>query len=173
MTLAYTIDRWSEFATAHVGASAALLGLVFVGLTINLRDVVTSRLLVNRAAEAVILLGSVLAISTAVLIPGQKRDALSTELIVLAIALFAVISLLQRGVTVSQVASNDTRAGPPRASIVIRRVFGFGSPALIGITGITLAATTGGGLYWLPAAIIAAYMGAIANAWVLLIEILR
>jgi hypothetical protein len=73
VTVAYDIGDWSEFATAQVGASAALLGLVFVGLTINLRDVVSSDVLVNRAAEAVVLLGSVLATATAVLIPGQAR----------------------------------------------------------------------------------------------------
>jgi hypothetical protein len=171
--LAYTSGSWSEFATAHVGASAALLGLVFVGLTINLRDVVASRLLVNRAAEAVILLGSVLATSTVVLIPGQGRDALSAELIVLAGAIVAAIYLLQRGAAEAEAASGDDHDGPPRVSIFLRRVFGIGSPVLVGIAGITLAATSGGGLYWLPAAVVAAYMGAVANAWVLLIEILR
>ena len=41
------------------------------------------------------------------------------------------------------------------------------------VAGISLAATTGGGLYWLVLALLAAYVGALANAWVLLIEILR
>lgn len=169
--MAYTISTWSEFAVAHVGASAALLGLVFVGLTINLRDVVASRVLVNRAAEAVILLGSVLATSTAVLIPGQAREALSTELLVLGAAIFAAIYLLQRGA--GEVVSTDGHPGPPRVSIVLRRVFGIGCPVLVVIAGITLAATSGGGLYWWPAAVVAAYAGALSNAWVLLIEILR
>jgi hypothetical protein len=110
MRVAYEIGDWSEFAVAHVGASAALLGLVFVGLTINLRDVVASRLLVNRAAEAVILLGSVLATSTAVLIPGQARGALSAELIVLGAALLAAVYLLQRGA--GEVVSTDGHEGP-------------------------------------------------------------
>ncbi|HEY3095920.1 MAG TPA: hypothetical protein VGK05_03715 [Acidimicrobiia bacterium] len=169
--MAYTIHNWSEFATAQVGASAALLGLVFVGLSINLREVVASGQLVNRAAEAVILLGSVLATSTAVLIPGQAREALSTELLVLGAAILAAIYFLQRGA--GEVGSTDGHEGPPRVSIVLRRIFGVGSPVLVVITGITLAATSGGGLYWWPAAVVAAYAGALSNAWVLLIEILR
>lgn len=173
MKLAYTSGNWSEFATAHVGASAALLGLVFVGLTINLRDVVASRLLVNRAAEAVILLASVLATSTAVLIPGQARGALSAELIVLGFGIFTAVYLLQRGAGAATAASDDGHGGAPRVTIVLRRVFGIGSSVLVVIAGITLAATSGGGLYWWPAAIVAAYTGAVANAWVLLIEILR
>ena len=171
--MAYEIGDWSEFAVAHVGASAALLGLVFVGLTINLRDVVASRLLVNRAAEAVILLGSVLATSTVVLIPGQARGALSAELIALAAGIFAAVYLLQRGANEAEVASSEGRQGAPRVSILTRRAFGLGSPVLISLAGITLAATSGGGLYWWPVAVIAAYAGAVANAWVLLIEILR
>ncbi len=41
------------------------------------------------------------------------------------------------------------------------------------MAGITLAAQAGGGLYWYPAAVLAAYVGALTNAWILLIEILR
>jgi hypothetical protein len=44
---------------------------------------------------------------------------------------------------------------------------------LVVITAITFAATAGEGLYWWPAAVVAAYTGALGNAWVLLIEILR
>jgi hypothetical protein len=169
--VAYTSSHWSEFATAHVGASAALLGLVFVGLTINLREVVHSRWLVNRAAEAVFLLGSVLATSTAVLIPGQRRGALTAELIVLGVATFGVVMLLQRGITMQP--RDPGKGGPPPSSVLIRRVMGLGAPALFALAGISLAVTAGGGLYWWVLALLAAYVGALANAWVLLIEILR
>jgi hypothetical protein len=39
--------------------------------------------------------------------------------------------------------------------------------------GVTLAAGHGGGLFWLPAAIVAAVTVAAVNAWVLLVEVLR
>jgi hypothetical protein len=169
--VAYTSSNWSEFATAHVGASAALLGLVFVGLTINLREIVHSRWLVNRAAEAVILLGSALATSTVVLIPGQRRGALSAELIVLGVATFGGVLLLQRGITIQP--RDPGKGGPPPSSVLIRRVSGLGAPALFTLAGISLAATAGGGLYWWVPAVLAAYVGALADAWVLSIEILR
>jgi hypothetical protein len=169
--VAYDIGEWSEFATAHVGASAALLGLVFVGLTINLRDVIASRQLVNRAAEAVVLLGSVLATSTVVLIPGQERGALSAELIGFGAMTFAAVSALQRGAAAQPV--DPGKAGPPRGSLTLRRAVGLGAPALFAIAGLTLATTAGGGLYWWPAAVLVSYFGALTNAWILLIEILR
>jgi hypothetical protein len=169
--LAYRIGEWDNFALAHVGASAALLGLVFVGISINLRDFVGSRQLVDRAAEAVILLGTVLAASTAVLVPGQRKNVVSTELLVLAVATFAIVLFLQRGSATQR--RDPGKPPPPRSSVLIRRFLGLGAPALLALAGLTLAVSEGGGLYWLPPAILAAYAGALANAWVLLIEILR
>ena len=169
--MAYRIGDWESFALAQVGASAALLGLVFVGISINLRDIVGSGSLVHRAGEAVILLGSILAVATVVLIPGQRRDVLSAELIVLACALFAIIVFLQRD-AVTRPSDPGTR-GPPPGSLAMRRTFGLGAAVLVAVAGITLAAKAGGGLYWLPPAILAAYAGSLTDAWTLLIEILR
>ena len=44
-------------------------------------------------------------------------------------------------------------------------------PLLVG--SVSLLAETGGGLYWIGAGIALAIAGAVANAWVLLVEILR
>ena len=157
----YRPEHWSDFALAQLGASAALLGLVFVGLSINLKDVVGSRQLVNRALEAVIALASVLVSATAVLIPHQSRDALSAELLFVAVVVFGVILRLQiRSRT--QVARPGEQ-GPPRFSLVTRHVLGLGAPLLLGVAG---------GDWW-PAAIVVAYLAALTNAWVLMVEILR
>jgi hypothetical protein len=39
--------------------------------------------------------------------------------------------------------------------------------------GATLVAGAGGGLYWTVPALVAGFVGAVFNAWVLLVEILR
>ena len=44
-------------------------------------------------------------------------------------------------------------------------------PLLVGA--ISLIAESGGGLYWIVAGIVGAIIGSVANAWVLLVEILR
>ena len=169
--MAYRVGDWESFALGQVGASAALLGLVFVGISINLRDIVGSGSLVHRAAEAVFLLGSVLVTSTVVLIPGQRRDVLSAELIVLACGLFTIIVFLQRDAITRPIDAGGP--GPPPGSLATRRVLGLGAAVLIAVAGVTLAAKAGGGLYWLPPAILAAYAGSLTDAWTLLIEILR
>ncbi len=168
---AYHADQWTDFALAQLGASAALLGLVFVGLSINLKDVIGSRQLVNRALEAVLALGGVLVASTAVLIPDQSMDALGVELLVVAVLVLCVTIRLQLGAA-AQVATPGHR-GPPRSSVLVRRIFGLGGPILLAVAGAMLLAMEAGGLYWWPAAIVVAYLGALTNAWVLMIEILR
>ena len=169
--MAYNIKAWESFALGHVGASAALLGLVFVGISINLRDIVGSGRLVHRAAEAVVLLGGVLATATLVLIPGQRKSVLSTELIVSAVALFAIVFFFQRDA--ANQPADPPATGPPPVGLAVRRGLGLGTPVVIAIAGLTLALEVGGGLYWWPVAVLAAYVGALTDAWILLIEILR
>jgi modulator of FtsH protease len=168
---AYDVSDWSDFALAQLGASAALLGLVFVGMSINLKEFVSVRSLVNRALEAIVLLATVLLTSTAVLIPAQSRDAVGIELVVLGGLTTLVVVTLQRGTSAEVVARGTP--GPTRGSVVTRRIVGLGSTLLVVVAGVLLLAEAGGGLYWWPAAIVAAYLSALINAWVLLVEILR
>jgi hypothetical protein len=43
----------------------------------------------------------------------------------------------------------------------------------IAVAGLSLLAKSGGGLYWLFAAVVLAFITGIGNAWVLLVEIVR
>jgi uncharacterized membrane protein YeaQ/YmgE (transglycosylase-associated protein family) len=45
-------------------------------------------------------------------------------------------------------------------------------PLLVGAISM-IAESGGGGLYWIVAGIVGAIIGSVANAWVLLVEILR
>ena len=62
---------WESFFVALAGAAAALVGLVFVALSINLTKVLGGRGLPERAAEAIVLLSSVLLVALLGLVPGQ------------------------------------------------------------------------------------------------------
>ena len=46
-----------------------------------------------------------------------------------------------------------------------------GAPLVV--AGATLVAGAGGGLYWTVPALLAGFSGAVVNAWVLLVEIVR
>jgi modulator of FtsH protease len=90
---------------------------------------------------------------------------------VLAAGLFTFVLFIQRDAAAQVVDAG--KPGPPRGSVAVRRALGLGTAVVIAIAGLSLAVQVGGGLYWWPLAVLVAYLGALTNAWILLIEILR
>jgi hypothetical protein len=82
---AYDPAAWRDFGVALVSASAALLGLVFVVVSIHLRAVVDDPVLRRRAEIMLGLLETTFAASAALVIPGQSREALGIELMPIAL----------------------------------------------------------------------------------------
>jgi modulator of FtsH protease len=162
---AYDASEWSELFVATAGASAALAGLVFVAVSINIERILKYAGLPERALETVLLLLGVLLVSVVGLIPGQGGTALGVELLGIGLILGAVIARLPT--------SYSAAGEEPRAWLWGRwsvRVAGT-LPFLIG--GVSVLAGSGGGLYWIVTGIVFAIVGAVVNAWVLLVEILR
>jgi hypothetical protein len=163
--VAYEVSEWSELFVATAGAAAALAGLVFVAVSINLERILSLSGLPERALQTVLMLAIVVVISIVALIPGQDGLALGIELLVVAGAYTAGLMASSR--------QSLPRRDEPRAWLVGRLVLlGIGAvPLLIGA--VSLLAEAGGGLYWIGAGVIGAIVGGIANAWVLLVEIQR
>jgi len=162
---AYDPGEWTDFFVAAAGASAALAGLVFVAVSINVERILQFRGLPERALATVLLLLSVVLLSLVGLIPGQSRSALAAELLGLSLV-FAVTILT---LTSPRRADHD-RSFAHVASHWLLVALGT-IPFVVGA--VTLFAEAGGGLYWVAAGAILATAGAVANAWVLLVEILR
>ena len=78
------LDRWDAFATIAGGAAAALTGLLFVAVSIRADYIARSQELRNRAAQTLILFGTVLVIAVFVAIPGQGYRTLGVELLAVA-----------------------------------------------------------------------------------------
>jgi hypothetical protein len=162
---AYEASEWTDFFVAGAGASAALAGLVFVAVSINVDRILTFRELPERALATVLLLLSVVLVSLIGLIPGQSRPALAGELLGVGLVFTVVILRL----------TSRSMGSRERA-----RVYAFAQWLLVGLGtlpvvlgAVSLFAEAGGGLYWVAAGILLATTGAVANAWVLLVEILR
>ena len=78
--MAYASEPWSELYVAMAGAAAALLGLLFVAVSINLEQVLRIAWLPLRAGETLGVLVALLTTAVFVLVPGQSPTALGLEL---------------------------------------------------------------------------------------------
>jgi hypothetical protein len=120
---AYEVAAWADFANTVAGGAAALAGLLFVGLSLNLAEVLKY--------------------------PGVPARAAATLTVTVAILLTDPARVL--------------------TSMVLLCV-----PAVLLIVGaVSLWSQSGGGLYWVTAAIAMGFASATGNAWVLLVEIKR
>jgi len=163
--IAYDASEWTDFFVATAGASAALSGLVFVAVSINVDRIIKFPGLPARARSTILLLVGALVVSVIALAPGQSADALGIELVIAGGAFLVVIATQTfRGV--------DPEHAPP-GSLFARVAFSVLGSAPVVIAGASLIAEAGGGLYWVLAAIVFALVGGVLNAWVLLVEILR
>lgn len=163
---AYTPALWSSFLSAELSASAALTGLLFVAVSINLSKILQFRHLTARVAKVLVILVGVLLVSTLCLVPGQSNHALGCELVLAGLLVSSVTSFLQ------------WRTGQRNAYMTARQKTVFVALAL-GATfpplccGASLLYGHGGGLYWLVPGVVISFLAALIDVWVLLIEILR
>jgi hypothetical protein len=163
---AYDPSEWSDLFVAAAGASAALAGLLFVAVSINLDRIIGEAGLPDRALETVLLLVLVLLASIVGLIPGQSTGALGIELLFVSLTIALVIGRMP---TVGRASGFD----PPRSWVWTRWGLRLAGTVPFVLGGASLLLEAGGGLYWVVAGVVFATVGAISNAWVLLVEILR
>ncbi|MGV1049962.1 MAG: hypothetical protein ACOYD4_15725 [Solirubrobacterales bacterium] len=162
---AYDPSEWKDLFVAVAGASAALAGLVFVAVSINIERIMRYPGLPERALETLLFLVVVLLVSIVGLIPGQSHVALGAELLVVSLGIGAGITRLNT----FQVDPGEVRLSWRLSRWTVRALAVV--PLVIG--GLSVLVESGGGLYWIVAGIVFAIAGAVASAWVLLVEILR
>ena len=158
---------WHDLAIAVAGAVAALTGLVFVALSINLAKILEYPGLVGRAAEALVSLLQPLFVAFAVLMPGQSVRAAGVEVLVL--------SVITSGIILMILFTSGRRAarGRPRHEFATRCLLVSVAfvPTLVGA--VVLCSSSTSGMYWLTAGVVSSVSVGIADAWILLVEIVR
>jgi hypothetical protein len=138
---------------------------VFVAVSINIDRILKLEGVADRALATVLLLLIVVIVSIAGLIPGQSQTALGVELLVLGLVFGAQIVRF----SLKSLSNPSQHLDWLFARLLVAALGTV--PIIVG--GVSLLADGGGGLYWVAAGIAGAITGAVATAWVLLVEILR
>jgi modulator of FtsH protease len=159
------VDAWVNFGVAVTGASAALIGLLVVALSINLPQIVGSEHLPSRALLALLLLVMPLVAGIMLLVP-QTTFAFGVELLVLAVGVGVWLGVLARP-------SRRAPEQPPLIWLVDSALPAAAVTLATLTTGVLLVAGHPVGLFGLPVVVLVGFAGALVGAWVLLVEILR
>jgi hypothetical protein len=158
---------WIGFFATAASASATLVGLIIVAMSVNLQRILAFYQLPSRAAGGIGLLTLSLCASIAVLMP-QPTTALAVEILGFAALVWLVqIRAAQKMMTAPL--SERRPAAEMLASISAAQIQVL--PFVVG--GIELLAGDAGGAYWVAGGVVATFAGSVFNAWVLLVEILR
>lgn len=159
-------ESWESFFVAEVGGSAALLGLLFVALSMNLAKILSFGGLADRALQALLLLLSILIVGSLMLMPAQPDVVIGLE--ELLVATVSAVTGILLGVRAYRQASAEYRRQFTWNLVEFVAVF---VPCAVG--GAIVTAGNISGVYWLAAGICLAFIKAINDAWVFLIEINR
>ncbi|WP_395727837.1 hypothetical protein [Nakamurella sp.] len=168
MFAAYDLEPWSDLMVAVVGAMAALAGLFFVALSINVDLIIHQKRLPGRSAATVVMLLILLLTGIACLIPGQPDWLVGLEIALLGVGvtIFSAAALRPRTIDEATALNAFAYRVQPMLIMLVPCV-------VLVIGGISLAVQAGGGLYWLAAAFVTGIFACMTNAWVLLVEIKR
>jgi hypothetical protein len=157
--------KWTEFFVTAATASAALIGLIVVGLSIHAEFIAGSLTHRSHARATLIVLTSTMVIGIATLMP-QPPEWFGWEVVLISLG-FASINTINN--------ARAMRRGTWRlpAAAWMRMGIGYSIAAfgLIGGLSIAVGGGAGGGLYWVGLEVIAGLVWAIAGAWRFLIGV--
>jgi hypothetical protein len=161
------MSGWESFFVAQVSASAAVAGLVFVGVSINLDKILKYVGLPGRALEALIVLILVLVVPSLMLVPGQSATLIGAELLGAGLLAWIWVVALD---------ALNLRQLEPRyrkAWLLLRVALSQLATLPIIIAGAVTLAQGIANFNWLVPGVLFCFLVAFFDAWVLLVEINR
>ena len=160
------LSEWQTLFAVQAGAAASLTGLVFVAVSINLARIIETPGLSGRAAESIVHFLQVFFVCTATLIPRQPMTCLAVEIF--------TVGLLSWAMQVAtQIRHAKSHSGHPRVWLIVRTVQTQLASVPFIVAALLLLYGSPAGLFWLVPGFAFSFLAGVANAWVLLIEILR
>jgi len=160
------MNEWHDLFVATAGSSAALTGLIFVGVSINLSRILSFPNLPGRALLSIILSGAILIFSIVLLMPAQSLAAACFETLFIG----ACTLLLMLSIDISIVKKTEKEY---KNASILNMLFNQRAVLPYLIATMFFLFNNEHGFYWMVVAFILSIIKAIADAWVLLIEINR
>jgi hypothetical protein len=157
------MSGWTDFAVVTGAATASLLGLLFVAVSIRVEVIARSPELRSRSAQTMALLLIGLLIAVLLAVPNQLNWELGTELLVLGVVAIGV------GVVLDRLAGSETRSAI--ASVIDRWNATTVLSTLLVVSGLLLTLGHRDGVYLLVPALIAVLVGGVVNAWLILVNL--
>ena len=158
------LSAWSDFFVASAGATAALAGLVFVAVSINIDSIVDQPGVPEFALVTVLLLLQAVVVSLLGLVPDQDTGSLGIQLLVEFVIWAAVAGAMIR---------RSLAHMKSRVSLVSRLLLpALGSLPFL-VAAVILLGDREQGMDWVAGGIIASTVAAVVNGWVLMVEIRR
>lgn len=160
------MEPWHDFLVALAGASGALVGLLFVAMSLSIDQLLKASHLLSRAAACLELLAGVLILSCTLLIPNVDTQAAGWLILLVGIGIWLAVTL--------------SSLHSLREAWTTFRV-----PAILAVTLFQLATlpqiVAGAGmfvvgddaLYLLAPAFMLAFAVAVFDSWVIMIEVRR
>jgi len=166
--LAYPLhlEDWETLFSVQAAAAATLTGLVFVAVSINLAKIIAFPGLPSRAAESILQFLQVFFICTVALVPQQAAIPVAAQ--ILCISLFSWVMQV-----IAQVRYARSNTGHPKLWLVIRVIQTQLASIPFFVAVVCMFLGKNGGVYWLVPGFIFSFIGGVANAWVLLVEVVR
>jgi hypothetical protein len=137
---------------------------VVVAISINIQRILGYPGLPERGLVTLLLLLGVLVVSLLLLEPGLSRTTVGIELLVEGLLITVTVVVL----------TLKSRPRDQEESFIVSALVlaGIGTLPFV-VAGVSFLAESGGGMSWVLTGFISAIVGAMINAWVLLVEILR
>lgn len=163
------ILAWHDYFVTIAAVSATLAGLLFVGLTISLSQVLQGYGYLSRAFTALFMQFEMLLIGFFGIVPEQPPWVLGCEFVLTGVSILIGISIFGYHFPESALSAVLGSRGP-RA---VRAILGYGGTLLPVVAGLGLVLGVPYSLYLLIPSEIAALYLSIGNAWVFAVEIPR
>lgn len=161
------VEGWTDFAVAAAGATAALVGLLIVAMSVNVEQLIASRAPIAGARATIASLVLAIAVCLLMLPPTQTALALGIVTVVLTL----VAGAIQFSSIIAQWnMTGEGVTGAIRATIVGLAVAEH-VPFIVG--GVMLIAGIAAGLWGIVIGVVMVVIASIINAWVLLVEVRR